>query len=114
MRIVNLRNNAVLAEKARIADSFFSRLTGLLNRRSLEKGEALILSPSNCVHSFFMRFRIDAIFLDKSGKVVGLLPSFKPFRTSRIYFNSSVTIELPENSIKSSQIQLGDTIKIIP
>lgn len=112
MRIINLRNNAVLADKARIADSFFSRLTGLLNRRSLEKGEALILSPSNCIHSFFMRFTIDVVFLDKNGKVVGILPSFKPFHLSPIFFTAYLAIELPENTLKLTQTQPGDIIKI--
>jgi hypothetical protein len=113
MRIINLRNNAVLADKAEIADSFLKRLIGLLNRESLKKGEALILTPSNCIHSLFMRFTIDVIFLDKPGKVIGLLPSFKPFRLSPIYFNSNLAIELPKSTIQLTQTLLGDIIKIV-
>ena len=112
MRVVNLRNNMVLAEKARIADTFFSRVIGLLNRSSLEEGEALILSPAKCIHSFFMRFTIDTIFLDKTGKVVGILPSFKPFRISPIYFKANLVIELPENTLQLTKTRLADTIKI--
>ncbi len=111
MKVVNQKNNAVLADKARLADAFFTRLIGLLNRRSLVKGEALILSPSNCIHSFFMRFTIDVIFLDKTGKVVALLPSFRPWRLSPVYFNASLTLELPENTIRLTHTQPGDTIK---
>ncbi len=111
MKVINLKNNMVLAEKAKVADAFFTRLIGLLNRSSLEKGEALILTPSNCIHSFFMRFTIDAIFLDKAGRVIAALPSFKPFRFSPIYSNSHTVIELPENTIRLTQTQPGDTIK---
>ena len=113
MRIINLTKNTLLADEAKIGNTFFTRLIGLLNRNSLKKGEALILTPSNCIHSLFMRFTIDVIFLDKTGKVVAVLPSFKPFRLSRIYFNSGIVIELPENTLKLTQTQPGDIIKII-
>ena len=114
MRIVNLRNSVVLAEKARIADTFFSRLIGLLNRRSLEKGEALILKPSCSIHTLFMRFTIDVLFLDRQGKVIAVFPSFKPFRFSPAYFDAYFTVELPEHTLKLTQTQPGDMIKITP
>jgi uncharacterized protein len=112
MRIVNLTRNTVLAEEAKTADGFFARLVGLLNRDSLNKSEALILSPSNSIHSFFMRFTIDVIFLDKSGKVIDILPSFKAWCLSPIYFTAHTAIELPENTIWPTQTQPGDIIKI--
>ncbi len=113
MKIINLTKNTLLADEAKIGNTFFTRLIGLLNRNSLRKGEALILIPSNCIHSLFMRFTIDVIFLDKAGKVIEALPAFKPFRLSPIYFNSHSVIELPENTLKLSQTQLGDIIKMI-
>jgi uncharacterized membrane protein (UPF0127 family) len=113
MRIINLRNNAVLANKARVANTYWSRLIGLLNRHSLEQGEALILKPSYSIHTLFMRFTIDVIFLDKTGRIIGALPLFRPFRISPIYPNSGVTIELPANTLKMTKTQVGDTIKIL-
>lgn len=112
MRVINVTKNTILAEQARMADSFFSRLVGLLNRSSLLKGEALILAPSNSIHSFFMRFTIDAAFVDKHGKVMAVLHSFKPFRLSPIYFGSCLTIELPEGTLKQTQTQPGDALQI--
>jgi hypothetical protein len=114
MKIVNISKDTILADKAELADTFFKRLIGLLNRKSLDKGEALILSPSNCIHSFFMRFSIDVLFLDQSGKVTATLSSFRSFRVSPIYFNSSLTIELPETTLKLTNTQPGDTIQITP
>lgn len=113
MQVINIGKNTILADNAKLADTFLKRLIGLLNRKSLNKGEALILSPSNCIHSFFMRFAIDVIFLDKTGKVVEILPSFKPFRLSPIYFGASLTIELPEHTLQLTRTQPGDIIKII-
>lgn len=112
MRIVNLTRSTVLAEQAKAANSFFARLVGLLDRNSLSKSQALILSPSNSIHSLFMRFTIDVIFLDKAGKVIAILPSFKPFCISPIYFGSVSVIELPENTLQLTQTQPGDIIKI--
>ncbi len=112
MKVINASKDAILADEAKMANTFFTRLIGLLNRNSLRKGEALILIPSNSIHSFFMRFKIDVIFLDKTGKVVALLPSFRPWRLSPVYFNSHSTIELPEHTLQLTQTQPGDIIKI--
>ena len=110
MKIINRSRNAVLADKARIADTFFSRLVGLLNRSGLNSGEALIISPSNSIHSFFMRFTFDALFLDQNGRVIALIPGFKPFRVSQLYFRAITTIELPEGVIQDSKTQIKDEI----
>lgn len=112
MVITNVSKNAILADNAKPCDTPLKRLVGLLNRKELNKGEAAILAPSNCIHSFFMRFTIDALFLDKNGKVVGVLPSFKPFQLSPIYFNCHSVIELPEDIIRLTQTKVGDIIKI--
>ena len=92
MQVINSRNNAVIADKAKLANTCWSRLIGLLNRQSLEKGEALILKPACSIHSLFMRFTIDVLFLNKHGEVIAMHPSFKPFRISPIYFNSSLIV----------------------
>ncbi|MDP3732190.1 MAG: DUF192 domain-containing protein [Candidatus Omnitrophota bacterium] len=113
MKVINTSKNTILADNVKPADTFLKRLIGLLNRKALNKGEALILSPSNSIHSLFMRFTIDVIFLDKTNKVIAALPSFKPFRLSPVYFNASLTIELPEGAIQSTHTQPGDIIKII-
>jgi hypothetical protein len=110
MKIINRSRNTVLADKARIADNFFSRLVGLLNRSSLNPGEALVITPSNSIHSFFMRFTFDALFLDRNRRVIALTSGFKPFRLSRIYFRAVTTIELPEGAIQASKTQIKDEI----
>jgi len=112
MKVINLRNNALLADRVVLANTFFSRLIGLLNRRSLATGEALILKPASSIHTLFMRFSIDVLFLDESGKVIAALPSLKPFRLSPLYFQSVSVIELPEKTIQLTNTQPGDTIQI--
>ncbi len=112
MRIINLKNNIVLADKVKVANTFLTRLVGLLNRSSLDKGEALILDPSNAIHTLFMRFPIDVLFLDKNNRIIGLIHALQPFRLSPAFYKSVLTIEFPENALKVSQTHLGDIIKI--
>jgi uncharacterized membrane protein (UPF0127 family) len=110
--ILNTTKNTVIARKGLVADTFFSRMVGLLNRSSLENDEALMITRCQSIHMFFMRFAIDAIFVDKNGCVVALLKGIKPFRLSPIFFRSSYVIETPEGIIVQSKTSLGDTIEI--
>jgi uncharacterized membrane protein (UPF0127 family) len=111
MQIINLSNNAVLADKAKLADTFWSRLIGLLNRKSLERGGALILKPCSSIHTLFMRFSIDVLFLDKNNKVIGIIHAVKPFRITPVYFGAYLAIELPAGTLQLTQTKLGDSVK---
>jgi uncharacterized protein len=113
LKILNKTKNTVIAHKGTIADTFFSRLVGLLNRSSLSPKEALIITRCNSIHMFFMRFSIDVIFINKEDCVVGLVEGIKPFHLSPIYFKSTYAIELAEGIITQSQTSLGDEIEII-
>src|ERR687887_277481 len=55
-------------------------MRGLLGRGGLERGEGLLLQPAGSIHTFFMRFPIDAVFLDRGLRVVGLAPELAPWR----------------------------------
>ncbi len=113
MKVVNLRNNVLLADKAVIADNFLKRLIGLLDRNTLQEGEGLILKPSNSIHTCFMRFAIDVLFLDRNNQIIAMLPSLKPFRLSAVYFKSLLTIELPSGVIEKTMTSIGDIISIL-
>lgn len=112
MQIINVTRNTLLAEKAELANTFFSRLIGLLGRKGFEVGEALIIKPANQIHTFFMRFPIDVVFVDKQDKVVALKENLSPFRLTPFYFRASYCIELPKGAINSSHLKLGDQLKI--
>ncbi len=83
-----------------------------MGRKSLENGEALIIEPCNCIHMFFMRFAIDAVFVDRKNEVVGLAEKLKPFRLSPIFFKANFVIELPANKIQESRTQIQDYIAL--
>ena len=110
--ILNTTKNTVIAQKGVLADTFFSRMIGLLNRQSLQRGEALVITRCQSIHMLFMRFSIDAIFIDKNDYVVGLVERLLPFRFSRIFLKANRVIEAPSGVIVQSKTALGDKIEI--
>ncbi|MFA6217546.1 MAG: DUF192 domain-containing protein [Candidatus Omnitrophota bacterium] len=113
MLIKNETKNTVLADKAVIANTLLKRMKGLLGEKELARGKALVLEPCNAIHCFFMRFTIDVLFLGKDNRVVKALPEIKPFQFSKIYWGAVKVIELPANTIKSTQTSDGDIITFV-
>jgi len=66
--------------KAAVARSFIQRAKGLIGSRGLEKGTGLLIPKCNCIHTFFMRFPIDAVFLDANGDVVKHVRAIRPWK----------------------------------
>jgi hypothetical protein len=87
-------------------------MLGLLGRAEFKKGQALILKPCNSIHTFFMRFPIDILFMDKNNRVVKITTNLKAFRISGIYFNAHFAIELPAGTIEHSLTNINDIIEI--
>lgn len=114
MEIHNLTRGTLLAGQAEIVRSFWARGKGLLGRSGLAAGEALIIYPNNSVHTFFMRFTIDVVFVDRQDRVVGLRPAMAPNRPFAGAFAARYTIELPEGAIAASQTAIGDQLAIAP
>jgi len=65
---------------AEVAETFRERTKGLLGRDGLTPGTGLLIRKCNCIHTFFMRFAIDATFLDRDGKVVKVVRNIPPWR----------------------------------
>lgn len=107
MKIFNKSNNKVLAENVEVAAHTFSRMRGLLGRNGLKSGEALIIRHCASVHTFFMRFTIDVVFVDRNSRVVKAVPRLKPWRITPFYAGSSFCIELPEGAIEAASIDTG-------
>jgi len=110
MEIINKTKNTVLAKEAIVADTALRRIKGLLGRKDFQPGEALIIKPCNSIHTFFMRFSIDVLFVDKNNRVIKALPSIKPFCFTSIYFKAHLAIELPAGTLDSSLTQEGDSL----
>ena len=112
MKIVNLTKNTMLAENAVVARTLASRLKGLLGRTHLAKGEGFIIPDCASIHTFFMQFSIDVIFLNQQRKVVKLKKCVPPYRLLDCPFKGSVIIELPAGTIEASSTAVSDLIDL--
>ena len=111
MKIINKSKGVVLAD-AIIADTPFKRMKGLLGRKALNEGEALVIKPCNSIHTFFMRFPIDVLFVDKNNKVIKAISSIKPFRITGIYFGAAFVVELSAGTIKRTRTVESDLLSL--
>ena len=103
------RTGAVLAQRVEEANTFGARLKGLMFRASIASDNALLLDPCPQIHTCFMRFNIDVVFLDKQNCVVAVLENLKPWRMSRFYRSSRRTLELPGGCLQG-RVQVGDEL----
>jgi uncharacterized membrane protein (UPF0127 family) len=87
-----------------------TRLVGLLGRSSLAPGEGLVIEPCSSVHTAFMRFSIDVLYVDKHGKVIKATPEMKPFRVGGVLKTSCSVIELPNGTIEATGTVPGDEL----
>ena len=110
MRIINQTRGTELASDARVARRYWSRLIGLLGRRSLPPGEALVIERCTSVHTLFMRFAIDVLYVDPAHRVVKSAANLKPFRISAVLRARGSVVDLPSGTIAVSQIAPGDQL----
>ena len=112
VRIVNETREAVLATRATVADSFWSRFRGLLGRTELAEGEGLVIEPCSSVHMLGMRFAVDALHLDRSGTVLRVVPELRPNRFGPLVWRSHVVLELPAGTAAGTGTVVGDRVVI--
>ena len=113
MKIINKTKNTILAKETIIADTSFARMKGLLGRTGLTQTEALVIKPCNSIHTFFMRFVIDVVFVDGQNKIIATLSDLGPWRLSPIYWSARFVVEFPAGVIANTQTEKGDEIALI-
>jgi hypothetical protein len=109
VRITNQTRNTIVATAADVANTSAKRRTGLLKREKLEPGEGLWISPCESVHTFFMKFAIDLLYLDKKKRVRKVRHAVPPWRLSTCLTAHSV-LELPAGTAAETGTQPGDQL----
>ncbi len=113
LQVSNLTRHTVLATCMEVADSGSKRSKGLLGREGLSSGEGLWIIPCESVHTFFMRFPIDLVYLDRKNRIKKLRSNVPPWRLSACLAAHSV-IELAAGTICKTQTERGDTLEFSP
>jgi len=110
MTMVVYQSSGPIAEHVRLANRFGSRFLGLMGRRSLGCGEGLLLENCSSIHCFFMRFPIDAVYLDREFRVVGT-ETVAPWRVGHLFHGARHVLELSAGT--AAELKTGESIRFI-
>ena len=105
--ILEKESNLNIQFKARWARNLWHRFVGLLATPVLNQNEGLLLSPCSSVHTMWMRYSLDLIFMDKQGRVLKCVENVRPFRTASAKW-AHYTLELPTGTIDSAGVVVGN------
>jgi uncharacterized membrane protein (UPF0127 family) len=114
VKIVRQGDGRVLAQRVLSCASFFARLRGLIGKDSLEEGEGMLLKNCSCIHTCFLRFPIDAVYLAgaRSLQVIAVDRCLPQWRFGRKYRQTEHVLELPANS--AHWVKPGDILVLEP
>lgn len=99
-----------IGSRIAVADTFLTRLFGLLGKSSLEDGAGLLIRPSSGVHTMWMRFAIDVVALDKNFRVLKTWQRLPPWRMTPVSFKTHSVLELAPGQVHNLNIQPGDQL----
>lgn len=102
----------ILCHKMIVANNTFARMKGLMFSEELPDCDGFLIRPGNSIHTFFMRYPLDIVFLDKNFKVIKVLYNLSPWRMTWIYFKSFQVLEMKAGTLKRNLNQ-GETLEAI-
>lgn len=103
----------LLLDELSIAESFWARGKGLLGRKSLSPNEALWIRPCNNIHTLFMKFKIDCIFIDRNMQIKNLVRNIRPYRFVGPFWKSYSVIETTAGFIDQKKVEIGDHLYVV-
>jgi uncharacterized membrane protein (UPF0127 family) len=107
--LVNERTHQILASAVEVAGTSESRRRGLLGRDSLDPSSALVIAPCSAIHTFFMRFAIDVVFVDRRGRVLHIVRDLPPWRIAAS-LRAYAVIEMTGGSLPRNDLAIGDRL----
>jgi uncharacterized membrane protein (UPF0127 family) len=102
-------DGSIVCERCVLADTALARMRGLLGRRELPSGEGILLKPASSVHMAFMKFAIDAVFLDGESRVVKVAADLQPWKVAGAR-GSKAVLEIPAGEAKRRRLSVGDRL----
>jgi uncharacterized membrane protein (UPF0127 family) len=112
VRLVHPASGRVLAERLEVPRTAFGRGLGLMFRRGLEPGTGMWIRPCNGIHMFFMRFAIDAIFLDSGDNVRKVYRRLRPWiGIVPLVWGAKGVVELPAGACDGLELRRGEPLR---
>ncbi|MBH0229183.1 DUF192 domain-containing protein [Halobacillus yeomjeoni] len=114
MKLVNLDNEEVIVESLRGAYHFFTRLRGLMFTDKLDSGSGLHIRPCRSIHTYFMNYPIDVLYLNKDNVIVAVEEKLEPGRTGKRYADAYSVVELPAGTLMKTGTDIGHRLIFQP
>lgn len=111
-KLKNLNTSKIIVSNTQLANTFFTRLKGLMGTRQLNENSGLLISPCQQVHTHFMQYPLDLVFLDNKFNVLEIVQNIKPWRFSRLIKSAYYVLEVPANSA-IEKIEINHQLKLI-
>ncbi len=108
----NQSKNNVICSEVEIASSFFARAQGLLGTKKLSPNKTLWIHRCNNIHTFFMNYAIDCVFVDHKLKVCAVAENVHPWRIVLPKWKARSVFEMSAGLAKSAQIEVGDQLHV--
>lgn len=112
MKIVVKETGLVVASHAKEAKSITQRMLGLMFSKSIPNGDALWIRPCNSIHTFFMNYPIDVLFIDKNLRVIKIYENLKPWRITPIHFRCASVLEL-SGGVLDGKVHVDEQLEVL-
>ncbi|MFC4557614.1 DUF192 domain-containing protein [Virgibacillus kekensis] len=113
IELVNCSTGQVIASEMQTAYSFWRRFKGLMLVKEIPENFALHIAPCSSIHTFFMKCRIDILYLNQKNEIVGMEENFAPSKVGRLLTGVKSVIELPAGKIKASAVKIGHAVAFV-
>lgn len=112
MELVNRSTGTIIAENVIPAYTFIKRLKGLMFTSSFPEGYAIHIQPCRSIHSYFMKYEIDVLYLNAKNQIIAAECYFRPGTIGRHHEGTESVIELPAGTIHKKKIEIGHNVQI--
>jgi uncharacterized protein len=113
MKLVNQSNGRILADHLLVANTFWTRLRGLMFTSSLPSNSAMHITPCRSVHTFFMNYAIDVVYLDADFQIVAIDKTMVPRKFGKLHKGAVSVVELPAGKAADTETKVGQYLKKI-
>ncbi len=111
MTLVLRANQQIICSQVRVANSFATRVVGLIGTKQLNQ-EGLFIPGCNWIHTFFMSIPIDVVYVDRQGGIRKIDHRIKPWRLGKPVWSATDVVELPAGFAELKSLKIGDTLHV--
>lgn len=103
--------NIVVASNVKLASGMIDRMIGLMFKKEMNGFDGLLIDPCNSIHTFFMRYPLDLLFIGKDNKIIKVIRDMQPWRMTWMYYKSHKVLELKAGTLPLA-IKEGDILEV--